>query len=627
MAAVSPLGARAQTSVIQTTTLNPVANLDYEDAEAWFDGFVPTALKAQDIAGAVVVVVKDGKILLSKGYGYSNAVDHAPVNPDQTLFRPGSISKLFTWTAIMQLVEQGKIGLDTDINTYLDFEVRGRDGLPITVRHLLTHRAGFEEGIKDLILFKQNPGLNARTFLTRWTPERIYKPGEVPAYSNYGAGLAGYIVERISGMPFETYVERNIFAPLAMKHTTFRQPLPAALQPFMSQGYLNAADPAKGFEYIAIPAAGSLSITGNDMAQFMIAHLQKGRLGSVQILKPETAMLMHDQASSFMEQLDSFRLGFYATNINGRRVISHGGNTVLFHSYLRLFIDNGVGIYISLNSTGKDYAQLQQSIFESFADRYFPQASLPTLIAAGAAQDAADIAGQYQSTRRSDSNFLAIGSFLGPMTITANADNSINVDDGKPVRYIHVGPLLWQTEDGKLRFGALKEAEKIRWVAGGEAAAVQAWEPFRPSQSPRFWSPLCTLALAFIAVVALAWPVAAAIRWKTKLPFVIERKARVPYRLSRLTALLTLLIAFGWLRILSSMEALDFPFDSVILLLQGASLIVLVGLFLSSIWYARIALADKRKFAALMSVALGLASLPLLWIAYSYGFFAFTTNY
>jgi CubicO group peptidase (beta-lactamase class C family) len=247
-AAVSPLDARAQTAAgIQTTALTPVANLDHKDAEAWFDGFVPTALKAQDIAGAVVVVVKDGKILLSKGYGYSNAADRTPVNPDQTLFRPGSISKLFTWTAIMQLVEQGKIGLDTDINTYLDFEVPGRDGLPITVRHLLTHRAGFEEGIKHLILFKQQPGLNARTFLTRWTPGRIYKPGEVPAYSNYGAGLAGYIVERVSGMPFETYVERNIFAPLAMMHATFRQPLPEAMQPFMSQAYLNAADPAKGF--------------------------------------------------------------------------------------------------------------------------------------------------------------------------------------------------------------------------------------------------------------------------------------------------------------------------------------------------------------------------------------------
>jgi hypothetical protein len=363
------------------------------------------------------------------------------------------------------------------------------------------------------------------------------------------------------------------------------------------------------------------------MAQFMIAHLQNGRLGSVQILKPETATLMHDQASTFLEHLDSFRLGFYATNINGRRVISHGGNTVLFHSYLRFFIDNGVGIYISLNSTGKDYAQLQQSIFESFADRYFPQACLPTLVTAGAAQDAADIAGQYRSTRRSDSNFLAISSFFGPMTITANADNSINVDDGKPVRYIHVGPLVWQTVDGKLKFGALKEAEKIRWVAGGDAAAVQAWEPFRPSQSPRLWSPLCMLALAFIAVVALAWPVAAAIRSKMKQPFAIERKPRVAYRLSRLTALLTLLAVFGWLKVLSSMETLDFPFDSTILMLQGASLIVLVGLFASSIWYARMALNDKRHFAALMSVALGLASLPILWVAYSYGFFAFTTNY
>jgi CubicO group peptidase (beta-lactamase class C family) len=622
---LSPSGARSASVMPSVPIVSPT--LDRSDTEAWLDGFVSSALKAQDIAGCVVVVVKDGKVLLSKGYGYSDVASRKPVDPDTTLFRPGSISKLFTWTAVMQLVEQGKVDLDDDINKYIDFRITGRDGMPITVRHLMTHRAGFEEGIKHLIVFTPEAGLNTESYLKRWVPKRIYRPGSVPAYSNYGTALAGYIVERVSGMPFETYIEKNIFEPLAMKNATFRQPLPNAMRKSMSKGYLSGSGPAKPFELISIPAAGSLSVTGGDMAQFMIAHLQKGRLGTAQILKPETALLMHNSANQFLPDLDSLALGFYTTNINGRRVISHGGNTVLFQSYLRLFIDDGVGIYVSLNSTGKDFAQLQQSIFEGFADRYFPMPNIAPIVADGAASDAALIAGEYRSTRRSDSNFLAISTLLGPIKITANEDNSITVNDGKSVRYFHIGPLRWRSVDGKLKYAAMKESTKIRWVAGGESAAVQLWEPYTTSQAPRIWSPLAMLSLAFIALVALAWPLSAAVRWKMKQPMLIQGRARIAYRLSRLSAAVTLAVIGCWLTILSSLEILDFPSDVLILTLQLAWLTVLIGLFVSSIWYVRTAIADKRKLAVLTGVALALASSILIWIAYAYGLFAFTSDY
>jgi CubicO group peptidase (beta-lactamase class C family) len=622
---LSPNGAKAASASPFTSKASP--KLDRTDAEAWLDGFVPQALKAQDIAGGVVVVVKDGEILLSKGYGYSDAVKRTPVSASETLFRPGSISKLFTWTAIMQLVEQGKIGLDDDINKYIDFKIAGRGSAPITIRHLLTHRAGFEEGIKDLILFEPKPGLNARSFLKRWTPRRIFNPGTVPAYSNYGAALAAYIVERASGMPFETYVERNIFGPLAMKNATFRQPLPAAMLGQISKGYMAGSDPAHRFELITAPAAGALSITGDDMAQFMIAHLQNGRLGSAQILQPEAAKLMHGSASSFLPGMDPFLLGFYATDINGRRVISHGGNTVLFHSYLRLFINDGVGIYISLNSTGKDFSQLQQSIFEGFADRYFPQTSIASIVKEGAAADANLIAGEYLSTRRTESNFLAIANLLGPMTITANQDASITVTDGAAVRYVHIGPLLWRSIDGKLKFSAVKQGGEIRWVTGGAAAAVQAWEPFPTWQSPKIWSPLGTLALVIVGVTAVAWPVAAGVRRAMRQPFVITGKSRIAYRASRLAALLTLIVIFGWLSVLSSLETLDFPSDSLILTLQAGLFGALIALLASALWYARTALTGKRRLGALYGIALALAALILLWIAYAFSFFAFTSNY
>ena len=196
------------------------------DVEAFLDGFMHMQLERENIAGAVVLVVKDGKVLFSRGYGYGDVDKKTPVSPSSTLFRPGSISKLFTWTAVMQLVEQNKVELDRDINSYLDFKIPATYPQPITLRHLMTHTAGFEEQIKDLINSEGAPISTLREHLIAHMPQRVYPPGTIPAYSNYGASLAGYIVERVSGKPFNQYVSENIFTPLAMARSTFAQPLP-----------------------------------------------------------------------------------------------------------------------------------------------------------------------------------------------------------------------------------------------------------------------------------------------------------------------------------------------------------------------------------------------------------------
>src|SRR5215468_8267612 len=190
------------------------------DVESWLDGYLPYALKTGDIAGAVVVVVKDGEILTERGYGYSDVAARKPVDPKLTLFRPGSVSKLFTWTAVMQLVEQGKINLDADVNQYLDFKIPPRDGQPITMRNLMQHTAGFEEQAKGTITESSSPSYEV--LLKAWVPARVFAPGTTPAYSNYGASLAGYIVQRVSGEPFDAYIEKHIFAPLEMKYSSFR---------------------------------------------------------------------------------------------------------------------------------------------------------------------------------------------------------------------------------------------------------------------------------------------------------------------------------------------------------------------------------------------------------------------
>ena len=151
------------------------------DIEAFLDGFMPMQLKRENIAGAVVCVVKDGKVLFAKGYGYANAEKKTPVSVESTLFRPGSISKLFTWTAIMQLVEQHKLDLDHDINEYLDFKIPPAFGQPITLRNLMTHTPGFEESIKNLFIPEGAKVIPLKDYLTQHLPARIYPPGTTPA--------------------------------------------------------------------------------------------------------------------------------------------------------------------------------------------------------------------------------------------------------------------------------------------------------------------------------------------------------------------------------------------------------------------------------------------------------------
>src|SRR5947209_1534361 len=229
---------------------SPATALIKQDLEPFLDGLIPSQLRTRNLAGAVVSVVKDGQVLLQKGYGYADVEEKKPVLPDQTLFRPGSISKLFTATAVMQLVEQGKLDLDRDLEDYLDFPIPKTYPEPVTLRQLLTHTGGFEETLKNLFVAHQSDIKPLRTYLVNEMPARIFPPGKIPSYSNYGFTLAGYIVERVSGEKFERYVENHILKPLGMNNSTFDQPLPPHLAPQMSKGYLSLSQLPRDFDWV-----------------------------------------------------------------------------------------------------------------------------------------------------------------------------------------------------------------------------------------------------------------------------------------------------------------------------------------------------------------------------------------
>ncbi len=396
--------------------------LDPEAVQALLDRVMERQLEEHHVPGVTVSAVHDGAVVAAAGYGYADVDREIPVDPDTTLFRIGSVSKIVTWTAVMQLVEAGRIDLDADINTYLDFAIpaelwrgSGETPGPITMRHLMTHRPGFEDVGENLFVLSPDRLVPLETYLKEHVPARVFAPGEVLAYSNYGSALAGYIVQRVARQTFDNYVEEHIFGPLGMTHSSFRQPLPSALEGDLANAYkfVDDAYHRGGFEYIPPAPAGSMSASARDMAHFMLAHLQDGGFGEEQILLPETAQEMHRQQFTQHPQLDGVTLGFFEMTVNDRRVLGHNGATMLFFSQLALVPEEGFGFFVSY-SGGVDAAevmQLGEKVFQALMDEFFPGEGEPPIEpAAGARERALAYVGEYHPTRMS---FTGPEKFLG----------------------------------------------------------------------------------------------------------------------------------------------------------------------------------------------------------------------
>ena len=338
--------------------------------ESFFDGMMNDHLKSKHIAGAVVAVVKDGNIVLKKGYGYSDYENKRPVSPDSSLFRIGSISKTFTWIAVMQLAAQGKLNLDEDVNDYLtDFRIPDGKGGPITLRNLMTHTPGFEDRLLGIFGRDEKSIRPYGEILKEQLPERVRPSGVEMSYSNHGTGIAAYIVENVSGLKWNEYVEQNIIKPLGMDHTTFRQPLPDHLAGMVSKGYNyeNGSLKEYGFEFIPLAAVGGASSTADDMARYMITHLQLGRYNDISILDSASFSRIHGTEFKASPFVSGIGLGIYElVNWNGIRTIGHGGDTFWFHSIMALIPEKNLGLFVSFNTQTADYSQMLRIISGPF---------------------------------------------------------------------------------------------------------------------------------------------------------------------------------------------------------------------------------------------------------------------
>jgi len=610
----------------------PVAHeLTAQDAQAWLDGLMPTALRTARAPGAVVVIVKDGQVLLEKGYGLADEKRRIPVDPRRTLFRPGSTSKLFTWTAVMQLVEQGKLDLDVDVNRYLDFQVPPLDGQPITLRQIMTHRAGFEERIKDLLAFDV-PETPLKEVLSGNMPARIYKAGTTSAYSNYATGIAGHMVERVSGLSFNDYIERNVFGPLDMKHSSFRQPLPDALKPDMSVGYVDADTPGLGFEVINVPPAGSLSSTGDDMSHFMIAHLADGRYGDAQVLKPATAQMMHTTVTRPFPDLNGIALGFYQADINGHRVIAHGGDTDYFHSDLWLFLDDHVGVFISVNALGKDGLGegIRDNVFHEFADRYYPRSEpLQPLDAATAKAHAQLLAGRYQTTRRGETTFVSLINMIQPTTITANADGSITTKLLlEPETFVETQPFLWRQVGGHDKLQAKVVDGKVALWSTDVLAFAFAYEPLHGLAGAGLEVPLLCVAMGVLLVSALAWPIgAAARRWYRVAP--LSPTVRRSVRWSAIASLAALAAALAWTGLFAVVAQLTTPhLDAWLHAVQVLAAVGFIGGWLVAAWNLVLRVRSPGRRGSVAWAAVQFAAFTMvLWVAFAYHLLGTSAGY
>ncbi len=533
---------------------NGAAPLTAADLGPFLDGLVPNQIKRENIAGAVVLVVKDGQVLYAKGYGYADVDKKIPVTPD-TLFRPGSISKLFTWTAVMQQVQAGKIDLHADINQYLDFKIPATFPHPITMWNLMTHTAGFEEAIKDLIITDPKGVVSLRNYLITHMPERVYPPGTTPAYSNYGATLAGYIVQRVSGMPFDDYVEKNIFAPLGMTHTTFVQPLPANLQPLMSQGYALGTDPPKPYELIGAPPAGSSATSADDISHFMIAHLQGGTYNGATILSPATTALMHSPQFAVDPPLPHMALGFYEETRNGHRIIGHGGDTQWFHSDLHLIQDQNLGFFVSYNSSGRGEIDPRGELFHAFLNRYFPYTPPAEAKQADAVHDAQLVAGDYITSRRPVTNIMSFFGFITNLKVSPGKNGTISVNEFKnmnqvPKTFVEIGPLLYREKDGQDLVGFTRDSQN-RLVLSMDYPFMD-WTKVGLAENKN-WN---IFLLVFIAVAGVGtlvwWPLSIWFRRHYKHPLELSRGELWVRRIIRLVVLCDLAFFASWLVLLAS---------------------------------------------------------------------------
>lgn len=503
---------------------------------AFLDGFLSAQLVNEHVAGATLSVVVDDQIVVSRGYGFADVEQRIAVDPATTMFRIGSVSKLFTWTAVMQLVEQGKLDLDADVNTYLadsDIKVPDTFEQPITMKDLMCHTPGFEDHVIGLFGRNEQSLKPIGELMKEQMPRRVRPPGDLAAYSNHGTLLAAVIIEQVSGMSWEEFLQQQILSPLEMTNTMLAQPSASQLPETLSRGYhYNTAAnefEAEDFEYVPAAPAGCISTSADDMGHFMIAHLNEGQFKSNRILQRETTDLMHSRARWHDERLDAMCHGFWELHRNGVRILEHGGDTNLFHSLMTILPEQKVGLFVSYNTDNA--GQLRNELRDAFLDRFFPVENSKPKPPEGFSARAERFAGSYKMLRYDHSTLAKLAMVVQVLPVAVRDDDRLSIG-GKS--YIEQEPLKFVEEHGSetVVFREDESGEITHlFINRAPAVALQKMEWF---ESPATHIGLLAVSMVVFISVIIGWPLVHVI---TKGELIAGER---PSRMSRLASW------FGW---------------------------------------------------------------------------------
>lgn len=620
------------------------ADLTKADVDAWLDGLLPTALEREGLAGATVSVVADGRILTERGYGAADLGEGerppVPVDPARTLFRVGSVSKLVTAVAVMQQVEAGTVDLDADVQTYLDFDLERAFDEPVTLRHLLSHTAGYEDRGRGVLLAPGTAEPDLRTEVAVDQPEQLYRPGTVPAYSNWSNALAAYVVQRVTGTLYRDYARDRVLDRLGMTGASFDQPLPEALAGRMALGYPSVGAPAPGFETIGPAPAGALSATAHDLGLFMLGLLGTPAENSPPLLRPQSLAAMGRPAVA--ESLgglglaDQMGLGFYLYELQGHRVLAHGGDTALFHSQLAVLPEQGTGIFVSINSTGRagdSTAALRTALMAGFVERYHPGPAAETPAAtATSAEHAALAAGSYQLSRRGESTFFRAGSVISAIPVIDNGDGTISLPvvattGGHPLRLREVRATedgwVWQEIGGEFRL-AMDVADGRVTAIGYDPAHVLL--PMPPDRQAVL--PVAAGAIGWALLVLLAWPIGAIVRRRHGVSLADWSAARRRLRtLTHLGLLAVPLAVLGWVTVISLIGSFVPAPEPVLRALQVLTVVPVLAVVPALLQLIGTLRNRGGVWSAIANLVIMLALLAFGWAAWTAGLLSLDLTY
>lgn len=516
--------------VIQESPRIPthLISTDANELEPFIDGLMAAHFESYRLAGAVIALVENGSVQLAKGYGYANLERRMRVDPRTTLFRLASVSKLFTWTAAMRLAEEGRLNLDEDVNNYLsEVEIPSTFERPVTLRDLMTHTPGFEDRLLRLFARSDEAMIPLQEILLNDFPKRVRPPGKIASYSNHGTALAGLIVSEVAGVPWETYVTEQILEPLGMDHTTVQQPVPDELKDQLATGYEWEAGrlEARGFEWVPAAPAGGMSSSAGDMARFLLLHLQNGEFDGERVLTPQTAKMMRQVIFSHDPRVQGMGYGFIHQEINGLKLVGHGGDTFYFHTLFALVPERNFGVFLAYNSS--DGAKARDEFVEAFFDQFFPEEEMefPEILP-GFFTRIEQIEGSYRLTRRPVTTIGKLIELFSTIEINSRGRGVISTSGGMSNEiqlWTEIEPFVFQQQDGDERLVFRWNKDAGRTLAFYSNVPIFALEKLLWFERPTFHLTLLVISLLILLTTILI-PLAA--------PFVRTSETRLLARRS-----------------------------------------------------------------------------------------------